>query len=37
MPIHKIRIKLRAIMTDGRIDGHFRIDKGGITQGIQVV
>ena len=22
-------------MTDGRIDGHFRIDKGGITQGIQ--
>lgn len=22
-------------MVDGRIDGHFRIDKGGITQGIQ--
>lgn len=22
-------------MTDGRIDGYFRIDKGGITQGIQ--
>lgn len=22
-------------MADGRIDGHFRIDKGGITQGIQ--
>lgn len=22
-------------MTDGKIDGHFRIDKGGITQGIQ--
>ena len=22
-------------MTDSRIDGHFRIDKGGITQGIQ--